>query len=81
MQELLSQLDAHMQVRELSPRSRQAYAYHVRGFCTHFGKSASELGAREAERPRSTEWDDTACKFRVAASREAFRRKTSHRVA
>jgi len=50
MQELLSQLDAHMQVRELSPRSRQAYAYHVKGFCTHFGKSASELGAREAER-------------------------------
>jgi site-specific recombinase XerD len=50
MQQLLSQLDAHMQVRELSPRSRQAYAYHVKGFCNHFGKSASELSARDAER-------------------------------
>lgn len=50
MQELLSQLDAHMQVREMSPRSRQSYAYHVRCFCTHFGKNARELGAPDVER-------------------------------
>ena len=50
MQELLSQLDAYMQVREMSVKTRQAYAGHVRAFCKHYGRSVSELGAREAER-------------------------------
>ena len=50
MQPLLSQLDAQMQVREMSVKTREAYVAHVRGFCKHFGKSPRELGAREAER-------------------------------
>ena len=36
-----------MQVRNLSPRTIDAYTYHVDKFCRHFGKPAEELGPDE----------------------------------
>ncbi len=36
-----------MKLRNLSPRTIDAYTYHVDKFCHHFGKPAEQLGPEE----------------------------------
>ena len=36
-----------MQVRNLSPKTIDAYTYHVDKFCRHFGQPAEQLGPEE----------------------------------